>query len=72
MNKRTKKLVLSRETLLNLSGKHLQEVNGGATGGCGGSRNPTACGASDCNTCEGSCMSCWCSGGSGCAPSQAC
>lgn len=72
MNKRIKKLVLSRETLLNLSGKHLEGVHGGVTAGrCSGACN-SAYVESDCNTCEGSCMSCWCSGGSGCAPTQAC
>lgn len=72
MNKRVKKLVLSRETLLNLSGKHLEGVHGGATAGpCGSGVPYCASGASDCNTCDGSCMSCWCTG-SGCPPSVGC
>jgi hypothetical protein len=59
MNKRIKKLVLSKETLLNLSERHLQAVNGGITHfvSCGGSCNN--------NSCEATCFSCWCTN-SGC------
>lgn len=66
MNKRVKKLVLSRETLLNLSERALQGVNGGVTRAlsCGGSCNNVSC--------EATCFSCWCSDGSGCAPSMDC
>lgn len=66
MNKRIKKLVLSRETLLNLSERNLQGVHGGVTRLCSAGPVP-----SECYTCEESCFSCVCTP-SGCPPTYGC
>jgi hypothetical protein len=65
MKKQIKKLLLSKETLRNLSGEDMRMVDGGVTVAlsCGGSCNN--------NSCEATCFSCWCTD-SGCPRTMDC
>jgi hypothetical protein len=56
MNKKIKKLVLSRETVRNLPGQDLRGVVGGVT---------ARCAETNVSDCEGTCWSCECTA-SGC------